>query len=126
MLFRSAVDAAFGVHTDQAPSDWSQWQPRVQLVWQLGREARSVLRVGAGLFTAQLPYYAQHNQLLYTGTSLADIDLRNAAVPAPNFPSYRADPSTVPGLSPGAVLPPPYVNVVGTYSAPRSLKGELA
>ncbi|MFI5311024.1 MAG: carboxypeptidase regulatory-like domain-containing protein [Gemmatimonadales bacterium] len=122
----AAVDAAFNVKTGSAPSDWSQWQPRVEAVWRVDPQSRDVVRAGAGLFTAQAPYYAQHNQLLYTGTALADIDLRNAAVPAPNFPGYRADPSTVPGLAAGAALPPPYVNVVGDWHAPRSEKAVVA
>ena len=122
----AAIDAAFNVHTDQAPSDWAQWQPRAQAVWRLDPQERDVLRAGIGLFTAQAPYYAQHNQLLYTGSSLADIDLRNAAAPIPNFPGCRADASTVPGLPSGATLPPPYVNVVGHYVAPKSVKSVLA
>jgi hypothetical protein len=121
-----AVDTAFNVKTHRAPSDWLQFQPRAQLVWRLDEQSRDVLRVGAGLFTAQAPYYAEHNQLLYTGTSLAEIDLRNAAVPTPNFPGYRANPSTVPGLAAGTAPPPPYVNVVGDYHAPETLKTIVA
>jgi len=122
----TAVDAAFNVMTGRAPSDWLQFQPRAQLVWRVDERSRDVVRFAGGLFTAQAPYYAQHNQLLYTGTSLADIDLRNAAVPVPNYSAYRADPSTVPGLPAGAATPPPYVNVVGDYHAPVSFKGVAA
>ncbi len=118
----AAVDAAFGVQTGRAPSDWMQLQPRAQLLWRVNGEARDVLRIGAGLFTAQLPYYAVHNQLLYTGSSLSDIDLRGALVPVPNFSAYRSDPSSVPGLPPGGTLPPAYVNVTGNVRAPRTRK----
>jgi hypothetical protein len=122
----AAVDAAFGVRTGRAPRDWTQLQPRGQIVWRVdGRvdgRARDVVRVGAGVFAAQLPYYAQHNQLLYTGTTLADIDLRGAGVPAPEFAAYRADASRVPALPAGSAFPPPYVNVTGDVQAPRTLK----
>ena len=114
----AVVDAAFGVNTARAPSDWHQIQPRAQLVWTVDDAARDVVRVGAGRFSAQLPYYAQHNQLLYTGMSLADIDLRGAAVPSPDYTAYRSTPSSVPGLG-SAALPPAYVNVVGAWHAPR-------
>lgn len=116
-----AVDSTFGVCTTCAPSDWRQIQPRGQVVWRVRDGGQDVVRLGAGRFSAQLPYYAQHNQLLYTGTSLADIDLRGTAVPAPDFTAYRSNPSTVPGL--GSATPPPaYVNVVGNYRAPHSDK----
>ncbi len=121
-----AVDKAFGVHTARAPRDWEQLQPRTQLLWRVQENARDVLRMGMGLFTAQLPYYAGHNQLLYTGTALADVDLRGTPVPVPDFPAYRADPFRVPGLPAGATRPPAFVNVVGNVRAPRTLKASAA
>lgn len=121
-----AIDAAFGVRTARAPRDWGQLQPRAQLVWRLDAAARDVIRVGAGLFTAQLPYYAQHNQLLYTGTALADIDLRGTSVPVPDFGAYRGSASTVPGVPAGGTLPPSYVNVAGNVRASRTWKGAAA
>ncbi len=114
----AAVDSTFGVNTARAPSDWHQIQPRAQVVWSVDDAGRDVVRVGAGRFSAQLPYYAQHNQLLYTGTSLADIDLRGAAAPTPDFAGYRGNPASVPGLG-TAALPPAYVNIVGAWHAPR-------
>lgn len=122
----AAVDRAFGVRTARAPRDLAQLQPRTQVVWRLQPDARDIIRAGAGVFTAQLPYYAGHNQLLYTGTTLADIDLRGAAVPTPDFPAYRAAPFTVPGFAPGASPPPAYVNVIGNVRAPRTLKASAA
>lgn len=121
----AAVDAAFGVSTARAPSDWHQFQPRAQVVWAVDDARHDVIRIGAGRFSAQLPYYAQHNQLLYTGTSLADVDLRGAAVPTPDFNAYRINPASVPGLG-GATLPPAYVNVVGAWHAPRVDKTIIA
>jgi len=120
-----AVDQAFGVETARAPSDWHQWQPRAQLVWRIGADGRDVVRLGAGRFNAQLPYYVQHNQLLYTGRSLADIDLRGAAVPSPDFAAYRASNAAVPGLG-TLPTPPAYVNVVGAFRSPVTNKTILA
>ncbi|MBC7897411.1 MAG: TonB-dependent receptor [Cytophagaceae bacterium] len=118
-----AVDQAFGVRTSEAPSDWLQFQPRAQVVWR-PPSRRDVVRLGAGLFAGQVPYYAQHNQLLYGGSTLADVDLRGTATPGPDYIGYRADPTTVPGI--GGAPPPPYVNVVGAFHTPRTLKGNLA
>ncbi len=122
----AALDSAFEVRTARAPRDLSQLQPRTQLVWRLQHDARDIIRIGAGVFTAQLPYYAGHNQLLYTGSTLADIDLRGAAVPTPDFASYRTTPRTVPGLPAGAALSPAYVNVAGAVRAPRTWKGSAS
>ncbi|QJR34280.1 carboxypeptidase-like regulatory domain-containing protein [Gemmatimonas groenlandica] len=119
----AAIDSVFQVRTARAPRDLAQLQPRTQLVWRLQHDARDIIRVGAGAFTAQLPYYAGHNQLLYTGSTLADIDLRGTAVPTPDFARYRAAPLAVPGLPAGAVLSPAYVNVAGAVRAPRTWKG---
>lgn len=116
-----AMDDAFGVCSACAPADWRQLQPRVEAVWRPGVAARDVVRLGAGRFSGQLPYYAQHNQLLYTGASLADIDLRGTAVPTPDFVTFRSHSASVPGLG-SSPVPPPYVNVVGTYRAPRTDK----
>ena len=122
----AAVDRAFGVRMARAPRDLAQLQPRTQIVWRVQRDARDIIRVGAGVFTAQLPYYAGHNQLLYTGGTLADVDLRGASVPTPDFAAYRAAPANVPGIPPGASLPPFYVNVAGDVRAPRTLKASAA
>ncbi|MEI6739175.1 MAG: TonB-dependent receptor [Gemmatimonadaceae bacterium] len=117
---RADVDAAFGVHTGRAPRDLAQWQPRAELVWRSDAEARDVVRIGVGRFAASLPYYVQHNALLYTGALLADVDVRGAAVPTPDYLRYRQDPSTVPGLSVMSTTPPPYLNVTGAVRAPRT------
>lgn len=122
----AAVDAAFGVRTARAPRDWSQVQPRTQIVWRVDRDGRDVLRVGAGLFTAQLPYYAGHNQLLYTGTSLTDADLRGSNVPVPDFAGYRSGRTPVPGVPRAGNSAPAFVNVIGTVRAPRTVKASAA
>lgn len=116
------VDRAFGVNTSRAPRDLAQLQPRGQAEWRVGARHQDVLRFGAGLFAAQLPYYAGHNALLYTGTSLVDIDLRGASVPAPMFQRYRSDPAAVPGVPTGGAPAAAYVNVSGNVRAPRTFK----
>lgn len=121
-----AVDTTFGVRTSRAPRDLAQLQPRTQIVWRLQDDGRDVVRLGAGLFAAQLPYYAGHNQLLYTGRSLADIDLRGAAVPSPDYMAYRTSAASVPGIPAGGASSPAFVNIVGNVHAPRTLKASAA
>ncbi|HKS07136.1 MAG TPA: carboxypeptidase-like regulatory domain-containing protein [Gemmatimonadaceae bacterium] len=106
------VEAELGRRTDVTPEDWSKWQPRAELLWDVGGRSRDFVRLGAGRFAAQAPYYAQHNQLLNDGARIADITLTGANVPVPDYTSYRNDPSTNPGLPSGGNAPPPYVNLV--------------
>jgi hypothetical protein len=118
------VEQVLGERTDRRPSDWTKFQPRAQLVWDANADGRDVVRIGAGRFTAQAPYYVQHNQLLNDGFHIADITLTGAAIPVPNYASYRDDPSTNPGLPAGSPAPAPYVNLVDPdFRTPSVWKG---
>lgn len=122
-----AVERTLGLRTDRRPSDWGKWQPRGQLVWDVGGDGKTVARIGGGRFAAQLPYYLQHNQLLNDGRRVADIVRTGAAVPTPDYAAYRNDPSTIPGLPPGAAPPPAFVNVVARdFRTPGTWKGSLS
>lgn len=119
------VEQGLGLRTDRRPQDWLTLQPRAQLVWAPAG-GRDVVRVGGGLFSSQLPFYAQHNALQFTGLSLADVDLRTG-VPVPDYPAYRADPSRIPGLPAGQPTPPAYVNLVSpSVRLPTTWKGSLS
>jgi hypothetical protein len=106
------VEQILNEDTDRKPTDWTKLQPRAQVVWDADGTGRDVVRVGAGRFTAQAPYYVQHNQLLNDGSRIADITLTGAAIPVPDYTSYRVDAKTNPGLPAGASAPAPYVNLV--------------
>ncbi len=121
------LEAALGLRTDRRPSDWGGLAPRFQVLFRTDAAGRSLFRLGGGRFVGQLPAYSYHNQLLYTGLTLADVDLRGSAVPVPSYPGYRADPATVPGLPPSAPAPPGFVNVVGSsFALPSTWKASLS
>ncbi|MGV3707512.1 MAG: carboxypeptidase regulatory-like domain-containing protein [Gemmatimonas sp.] len=121
------VEQVLGEQTDRAPKDWSKIQPRAQIVWGVDGTGRDLIRVGGGRFAAQPIYYLQHNQLLNDGSRIADITATGAAIPVPNFSAYRTDPSTIPGLAPGASAPAPYVNLVdANYTTPSVWKGSIS
>lgn len=106
------VETVLGTRTDRRAADWLTLAPRAQLVWDPRGDGSRLFRIGGGRFSSTLPAYSYHNQLLNTGLTLADVDLRGASVPAPDYPGYRRDPSSVPGIPAGAVVAP-YVNVLG-------------
>ena len=121
------VEQTLGERTDRAPKDWTKMQPRAQVVWDVDGTGRDVIRVGGGRFAVQPIYYLQHNQLLNDGRRIADITYTGAAIPVPNFASYRASPSTIPGLAAGSSAAAPYVNLVDeNFVTPGVWKGSVS
>lgn len=120
VLFRDAaaynplVEQRLGARTDFTPRNWIL-SPRAQVVWDLGARGRDVIRAGIGRFSSQPPYNVHVNHILQSGLEAVDIIQVGAAAPRPNFPAYRQDLSTVPGI-PQGVNPssiPAYVNYIG-------------
>ncbi|MBA3919598.1 MAG: hypothetical protein C0516_13555 [Gemmatimonas sp.] len=122
----AAVEQAFGRRTDVKPTDFAL-QPRAQATWTPGTSGRHVLRAGSGYFTAQPHYMVQINHLLNDGSQLADVLLTGAAVPTPDFVSYRESFANVPGVPAGATQRPQYINMFGAdFKVPRTWKSDLA
>lgn len=104
--YNPVVDEVLGLRTDNNPTDWNNIQPRVQLTWDVAGKRTDVIKFGAGMFSANPITYAQVNNIQNSGTMVASVDVTRPAsgvnlVPTPDFPAYRQDPSTVPGLIPG-------------------------
>ncbi|GAB3638651.1 TonB-dependent receptor [Hymenobacter arcticus] len=111
--YNPVVEEALGLRTDNNPTDWNNFQPRLQLTWDVKGERKSIIRLGGGIFSANPVNYAQVNNIQNSGTLVGSIDVTRPStgtnpVPRPNFPAYRADPSTAPGLLPGV----PYVSTI--------------
>lgn len=120
------VEEALGLRTDRTPTDWDNLQPRAQATWDVRGDGRDVVRAGAGAFAAQPHYYLQANSLFNSGTDLADLVLSGAAVPRPDYPAYREDPSTVPGIPAGTAVPA-YVNLTSPdFETPTTWKANLS
>ncbi|MBU6366287.1 MAG: carboxypeptidase regulatory-like domain-containing protein [Gemmatimonadetes bacterium] len=121
-----AVEQALGRRTDVTPRDFAI-QPRAQLTWTPGDAGTNLLRVGSGYFTAQPHYMVQINHLLNDGSQLADVLLTGAAVPTPDFASYRQSFANVPGIPQGSAQRPSYINLFGAdFRVPRTWKSDIA
>jgi hypothetical protein len=94
--FNPVVYEELGLRTDNGLSTF-QVQPRVQFTWDVNQQQRDFVRLGAGIFGSDINNYAMINNMLFDGTKVLSVDVQGALVPAPNFPGYRADPSTAPG-----------------------------
>jgi hypothetical protein len=95
--FNPIVSEDLGLRTDKSAAGL-QIQPRFQAVWNIGGRDTDILKVGAGVFGSALNNYSDVNNLQFDGTKVTAIDVRGALVPTPDFPGYRADPSTAPGV----------------------------
>lgn len=121
------AEQRLGIRTDTRVIDAGTIQPRAQLVWDVTGRGTDVFRVGGGLFTAQPHAMLQINNILNDGLRLAEVRVTGNLVPTPDFPSYRRDLSTVPGIPTGATQSPGYLNVLSpNFRVPRTWKGDLA
>jgi hypothetical protein len=94
--FNEIVYEDLGLRTDNGLSTF-QFQPRVQFTWDVNERQRDFVRLGAGIFGSDINNYAMINNMLFDGTKVLSVDIQGANVPVPNFPGYRANPSTAPG-----------------------------
>jgi hypothetical protein len=119
------AEQLLGVKTDRKPTDWNNFQPRFQITWNIGGKNTDILKIGAGSFAAQAMYYNIANNMLFDGQKIASIDvtgINNPLMPRPNFPGYRADPATAPGVPAGQ----PFVSTINAtgpnFQVPTSWK----
>jgi len=120
------VEQKLGIRTDNTPTDWNGVQPRAQIVWDVRADGRDVVRLGAGAFTAQPHYYLQANNIFFDGLQLADLTQTGAAVPQPDYGSYRSSLEMVPGV-PNGTSPPTYINLMGAdFRAPVTWKASAS
>lgn len=123
--FNPLVFNELGIRTDKKPEDFDNIQPRFQLTWNVKGQNKDIFRVGGGIFSAQPHYYAQVNNIQNSGTLLGAVDVTGANVPVPNFPSYRNDPSTAPGV-PAGVTPFSTINAVSPdFEVPTIYKANI-
>ncbi|MGC1515895.1 MAG: carboxypeptidase regulatory-like domain-containing protein, partial [Maribacter sp.] len=124
--FNPTVFNELGIRTDEKPEDFDNIQPRFQLTYNVQGNDRDIIKMGGGIFTSQPHYYAQVNNIQNSGTLLGAIDVTGADVPVPDFPSYRNDSRTVPGV-PAGVTPFSTINAVSKdFEVPTIYKANLS
>jgi hypothetical protein len=75
-----------------------QVQPRVQFTWDMHQNGRDILRLGGGILGSALNPYSMINNMLFDGSHIASIDVTGGLVPTPDFPAYRRNPASAPGV----------------------------
>ena len=128
--YNPVVDRALGLRTDVRVKDWNNIQPRLQLTWDMGGRNKDILKLGGGIFTPQIINYAQVNNIQNSGSKVAAIDVTRPTtgtnlVPTPDFPAYRSNPATAPGLLAGIpVVSTINLNAPG-FQMPTVFKGNI-
>jgi hypothetical protein len=61
--YNPIVDKALGLRTDANPTDWNNFQPRVQFSWDVQGRKSDIIRLGGGIFSANPINYAQVNNI---------------------------------------------------------------
>lgn len=93
--FNQVVSDDLGLSTNRSLKTF-QVQPRLQFNWDINEKHRDYVRLGAGVFGSDINNYAMINNMVFDGTKVLSVDIQND-LPTPNFPGYRANPSTAPG-----------------------------
>ena len=106
------VERTLGIKTNNSLNDFNNIQPRFQLIWDMGGRQKDILKIGGGLFSAQPVSYLQVNNIQNSGSIVGALDVSGAAVPKPDFVSYRRDPNTAPGIPQGAS----YISTINAVS----------
>ena len=126
--YNRVADSTLGIRTDAPmPVDWNNVLPRAQITWDVRGDGREVVRIGGGAFTANSHHAPFYNSILFNGTQLADINVTGATVPRPDYASYRADPTTIPGVPAGITAAPAQIEMIGQdYQLPFTWKANVA
>ncbi|WP_131537243.1 TonB-dependent receptor [Pedobacter nototheniae] len=95
--FNEVVYRTLGLNTANKLSSL-QIQPRVQATWDVAQNGKNIIRLGGGILGSALNPYSMINNMVFDGSRILSVDLTGASVPTPNFPSYRQNPASAPGL----------------------------
>lgn len=100
------------IKTNNSLADFNNIQPRFQLTWDVEGRQKDLVKFGGGIFSAQPVSYLQLNNIQNSGTIVGSIDVSGTGVPAPDFVSYRNNPTTTPGIPAGAS----YISTINAVS----------
>lgn len=96
-VFNQVVFNDLGLRTDHSLTTF-QLQPRIQFTWDVAERQKDIIRFGAGIFGSDILNYTMINNMVFDGTKMTAVDIQGANVPAANFPGYRSNPASAPGL----------------------------
>lgn len=95
--YNAVVDQTLGLNTANKLTTL-QVQPRIQATWDVKQDGKDIVRLGGGIMGSALNPYSMINNMLFDGSHIVGVDLTGSSVPTPNFPAYRQNPNSAPGM----------------------------
>lgn len=100
-VFNQIVFDDLGLRSDHSLTTF-QIQPRIQFTWDVNERQKDIIKFGAGIFGSDILNYTMINNMVFDGTKMTAIDYSGTngiySGPIPNFPAYRDNPASAPGL----------------------------
>ena len=87
-----------GVDTHVVPFDAKNFQPRLNLIWDMKSNGMDILKFGAGLFASELTTQPITFAHIDNGVDFRQIDIRTN-VPVPDWKAYQNNFNLVPGVA---------------------------
>jgi len=87
-----------GVDTHVVPFDAKNFQPRLNLIWDMKSNGMDILKFGAGLFASELTTQPITFAHIDNGVDFRQIDIRTS-VPTPDWKAYQNNFNLVPGVA---------------------------
>lgn len=101
-VYNAQLDKDLGIRTDVVPFDAKNFQPRVNLIWDIHNNGRDIVKVGAGLFASEFTTQPLTFAHIDNGVMYRQVDIYKAQnptiFPAAEWSTYQSDFSKVPGV----------------------------
>ncbi len=95
--YNPLLEKDLGVRTDVTPFDVKNFQPRVNLIWDIHNNGRDILKFGAGLFASEFTTQPLTFAHIDNGVNYRQVDIRQN-VPIPDWQAYQSNFDLVPGV----------------------------
>jgi len=111
--------------TNTINTDTNNWGPRLGLSWDPGKNQKTVIRLGGGIFYGRTQNSTIANMITNNGVRFVAYSLAPTTAGSPVFPNVLAAPPSASGTKPAIVFADPnFVNPI-TYQGEFSIEREI-
>lgn len=104
--YNQVLEEELGYRNDVAPVDLNNFQPRLNIYWDMDGQGKNIINAGAGWFAGQVITRPYIYSLIDNGIRFTGVDVSRGAVdefgneiilPTPNYESYNQNYGEIPG-----------------------------